>query len=225
MPHINDKYTSGTHSGEIIVNNAELSTSNTEGVTISYSAGSQAFAADGWSVATSDNADLSRTVTITPNSPGMNPKSSKLVIKGTAIENGNPMTITREIEIIVVGQYNLSASVGEVNANQEVDITLILPYSAEEPLPEAMFPLQFQIEAKNNTLRPGNDILPVETGFSLFNPSMPGYHFLKTVDYDTYMSLHGVIPCHFKTTVATGYATDIMIVNEYFKPITDLSLE
>lgn len=103
-------------------------------------------------------------------------------------------------------------------------------------LPEAMFPLEFQLEAKNQGIE--NDkigTLVVNSGQSLFDPSKIAISYIKTVSYNEYLynysdesnnmvdvnspNTNHTVRCRFLTiTATTDNDAEIMIYNPYFSP-------
>lgn len=94
-------------------------------------------------------------------------------------------------------------------------------------LPRAVFPIQFKVEAAQQSITPYGDILPVDTGKSnIPGKSGPSYFFIKNLTRDDYTALPTERPqgestdwyyfdCTFKTTMANN-ASDVYVVNEYF---------
>lgn len=140
-----------------------------------------------------------------------------LVKRGTADDYGNSTT----------------SDVISSAAQQPLTVYFNLP----DGLPESMFPLVFQLEAKNQGIE-NNKIgtLVVSSGASLFDSSKIAISYLKTVSYAEYCynyvttdtsndvdvnspNTHHTVRCRFLTiTATTDNDAEIMIHNPYFSP-------
>lgn len=158
-----------------------------------------------------------------------------------------PIQVNKEMdekqEIVIVGKY------GDHQLQRKVILKLRNKYSMDvecvpneikrvlgEPfdlviwvpggLGSSMFPLDFQIEAKEQSITPiPGDNLPVITGKSIIpeKNEKPAIGFIKQLDYSDYKaaesqaSADGKRPvyCHFKSNRAIS-ETDIYVQNEYF---------
>lgn len=123
--------------------------------------------------------------------------------------------------------YTTSENIG-TGAGDEFTLYFNLPAG----MPEAIFPLTFQIESQNQIME-NNQIgtLSVNTGPSLFDPNVVAISYLKTVTYNEYQYAYGsdgdlnigvlnpshTIRCRFKTITAGTGTDEIMVHNEYFK--------
>lgn len=97
-------------------------------------------------------------------------------------------------------------------------------------LPRAVFPLQFKVEAAQQSITPYGDILPVETGQSIVpNKTGPSYFFIKNLTRTDYSALstetvNGVdwyyFDCTFKTTMVES-ASYVYVYNAYFDDATN----
>lgn len=172
------------------------------------------------------------TVTLVPNEPDDVPKKQILFLVGTYTDTfGNERTITREVAFTLREKQGLRLKVlnggiptSVVAATKETpfDLEIGIP----DGLPEAIFPLDLAIEARNLSISPRTDAgtsLPTATEMSYFNPTVPAFQFIKTVTYSEYDATAAdsdgylSFKTGFKTNVAAS-ATDIAVVNEYFNP-------
>lgn len=187
-------------------------------------------AIDHITVASTDNSDGSRTIRVKPVAPSAFQKTQKIILIGTAIVDGRPKTIQRHVTIVVREKMTLTAycqpSTVAATVGSKVDLHITLP----KGLRQSMFPLILNIEAKENTMSPMiTENLPVESGKSLFNTSKPGYHFVKTVNWeDYYIGTDDVIDdsdyvtnvvCKFKTNKAAS-ASLVRVSNDFFNDAT-----
>ncbi len=112
-------------------------------------------------------------------------------------------------------------------AGQDLTIYFNLP----DGLPESMFPLNFQIESRNQWIENNKEgTLVVTTGPSLFDKNKIAISYIKKVSYTEYIYGYDTenennnpthtIRCRFTTiaSVEPGTTAEIKIQNEYFKP-------
>ncbi len=129
--------------------------------------------------------------------------------------------------------YQGPPQVISADAGQELTVYFNLP----DGLPEAMFPLDFQLEAKNQGIE-NNKIgtLTVATGPSLFDPNKIAISYIKTLSYNEYLynyvrtddsndvdvnspNVNHTVRCRFLTiTAVNDNNAEIMIHNPYFDP-------
>ncbi len=128
--------------------------------------------------------------------------------------------------------YQGAPQVISTQAGQELTVYFNLP----DGLPETMFPLEFQLESKNQGIE-NNKIgnLLVHTGASLFDSNKTAISYIKTVSYSEYKynyigdgsnnvdinspNTKHTVRCRFLTiTSTTDNNAEIMIFNPYFSP-------
>lgn len=184
--------------------------------------------------------DAVLTYTITPKTLSDNAEKTQTfrVFDGNGIGREITLVLTKPYtysNVIVRTGTNdtpLGATTSEsIGTSHGAEFTLY--FNLPAGMPEAVFPLTFQIESKNQILE-NNQVgtLVVNTGPSLFNPNDVAISYLKTVSYNEYQYAYGsdgdlnigtlnrshTIRCRFKT-ITSGTAGDkdsIIIHNEYF---------
>lgn len=188
--------------------------------------------------------------TITPNTPTTDVKTQDFsIIDGNGLGRIIHLVLRTPWQYapIMVGNTSYSATIApghnnsyqgapqviSAQAGQELTVYFDLP----DGLPESMFPLEFQLEAKNQGVE-NNKIgtLLVSTGPSLFDPSKIAISYIKTLSYSEYCynyvatddsndvdinspNTKHTVRCRFLTITAVNDANaEIMIYNPYFSP-------
>ena len=132
------------------------------------------------------------------------------------------------------GIKNLPDGTASQNISTAAGQQLTLYFNLPDGIPEAVFPLQFTIEADRQDIE-NNKIgtLVVKTGPSLFNPAVPAISYVKTVSYEEYLyqystegagnavdvskrNVNHTVRCRFLTTTAGTGVTNIKVSNSYF---------
>ncbi len=224
VPDLTDKYSSGTHSGEAMVENS-VASGEVDGITITLGEpGSLGAAIQSYSVAASDNSDLTRTLTIVPTAPSALPKSQVITIVGQHVtEKGGATvktTIQRKVTIIVRGKYDMTLSCTPQMVEEQVGEDVTLNITLPKNLPASIFPLEMAIEGEALSLSPKDGDISVVTGPSIIPGSTKpsAFHFIKTINYSEYSdgtTYTQTFPVHFKTNTKES-ASDIYVANEYF---------
>lgn len=171
--------------------------------------------------------------TITPAEPG-DEEVSETVIIYQETENGSQVKIARSVTFRLRKPFKMEVScdpaVVQSGVKQEVTVNIRIPSG----LRESLFPLEFMIEADNNSLSPntglstadkrpgylstwyGESIIPKKKG-------QQSYGFKKRLTYADYLNMpltddkgYRIVPCAFKTTKSAS-ATKIWIQNKYFE--------
>lgn len=158
-------------------------------------------------------------------------------IRVTGTRTAPPGSLYRDVRINVVPKKTMTVKCEQKFvqsiAGQPEDFVIRIPAD----ITRSMFPLEFKIEAANNSIAPRDgDNLPVQSGKSIDPAKTTGtgssattqsaYFFIKTLTRQEYEALPTIIDqetnksykeftCHFKTTKANS-ATEIYAYNEYF---------
>lgn len=224
IPDLEDTYSEGQHAGEMVVCN-DVAALTDDGVLIQLvGAGSLGAAIESFSVADSDNPDLSRTITIIPTEPSALPKSQDIIITGQHMVNVDGemvlTTIRRKVTIVVRGIYNMGLSCTPELVEAGVGKTVTLNIKLPEGLPSAIFPLDFSIEGENLSISPLDGDVSVSTGPSIIEGSTrpSAFHYNKIVNFSDYFDgndYNVTFPVHFRTNTVSS-ATAIYVANEYF---------
>lgn len=182
-----------------------------------------------YTIANDDAADGWREITIstTELELGASRKSQDIIIKGkVTIGNGNAAKtyeLQRKVTINLRQRYDMQlvCDPGEIQkkVGEPFDVIIKVPGG----LGSALFPLEFQLEAANQSMTPDKgDDLPVVTGKSIIadNSTKTTIGFIKHLEWDDYNALTNVggyksVVCHFKSNKAIS-ATDIYAQNKYF---------
>lgn len=167
---------------------------------------------DGWS-----------TIEIQPVAPDGTTRVQKLTIVGTVMINGKTYTLQRQVKFNLKNKdhFSLLCNPNAVPNTQGSAFDLFIKIPGG--LGSSMFPLDFDIEAVEQSITPAQgDNLPVITRKSIVptkaNKTTIG--FMKSVSWEEYDGTDNVggyksIPCHFKTNKAES-ATVIWAQNKYF---------
>lgn len=173
--------------------------------------------------------------TITPAEPG-DEEVSETVIIYQETNDGTQVKIARSVTFRLRKPFEMIAEcepeVVPTGVKQEVRVNIRIPNG----LRESLFPLEFVIEAEDNSITPNTDWSSAEK-----DPQRPGYlsawygksiipgkenqqtyGFKKRLFYPDYLKMtvtpdnsHRIVPCAFKTTKSNS-ATKIWIQNKYF---------
>ena len=189
-------------------------------------------------------------ITITPNEPSIDVKTQSFSIvdgKGLGRTINLVLRLPWQYSPIVADGTSYSATIAvghndsyqgapqviSAAAGQELTVYFNLP----DGLPESMFPLEFQLEAKNQGVE-NNKIgtLLVHTGPSLFDPTKIAISYIKTLSYQEYLynyvttddsnnvdinspNTNHTVRCRFTTINSVNdNDAEIMIYNPYFSP-------
>ena len=172
-------------------------------------------------VAASDDAQGWRKITFNTTTPGELIKSQTITVTGY-YKNGLSR-IFRKVNYYLMGTQQLDVVCSpkdlEKGKNQEEDILIRIP----KDLPRSIFPIQFKIEADNNSLNPLNDNMPVYAGTSIKDGTSNAYYFIKSVSYEDYLALqeaagsddYVTVTAHFKTTKVDS-DSNVYVTADYF---------
>ena len=172
----------------------------------------------------SDNADGWRTITITPEELASITKKQSIVLSGSVMVNDRNYRLQRKVHFSLRERMDLPMECNPdaipEGMGEAFDVLLKVPGG----LGDAMFPLEFELEAENQSMTPDlGDDLPVKTGGSIIpekgNKTTIG--FVRTLSWEEYEGAENEagfksIPCHFKTSKSES-ATKIYAKNKYFK--------
>ena len=194
-------------------------------------------------------------ISIIPNDPTVDVKTQNFTIVDG---NGLGRTISLVLRLpwqyspIVVNGTDYSATIAKGHddlyqgapevisaaAGEELTVYFNLP----DGLPESMFPLDFQLEAKNQGVENNKmGTLLVHTGPSLFDPSKIAISYIKQLSYKEYLynyvtgtndvdvnspNTRHTVRCRFTTiTAVNDNDAEIMIYNPYFSPNASVRFE
>ncbi len=126
-------------------------------------------------------------------------KSQTISIIGRSYQN---TLVSRDVEVILLERQKLTVTCRNKYVERDASTAKIpVDISIPKNLPEAMFPLVFEIESDQGTLTPdlnavdenGNSVdnnLPVSSGQSIVpNSTAVNFQFLRTLTYDEYLSI------------------------------------
>lgn len=149
-------------------------------------------------------------------------------------EDDNTATIAPGIRNPGVNNFNPPQTPEPISATAGANFTLY--FNLPNEMPQTMFPLNFQIESKNQIMEnnKASDNMVVAMGSSLFNPSATAISYVKTVTYAEYQYLYEsdsstevntqtpnnthTIRCRFMTIIPGTTSDEIRIHNDYFIP-------
>lgn len=179
-----------------------------------------------WEKATADD-DGWREITISTTELSNIRKSEEIIIKGKVTigegEHANTYQLQRKVSLTLRPKYDMQLVCDPTaileNLGEPFDLLLKLPGG----LGSSMFPLEFQIEAENQSITPNlGDDLPVITGKSIIasKNQKTTIGFIKHIEWSDYDALpnadgYKTIRCHFKSNKAAS-ATAIYVQNKYF---------
>ena len=176
-----------------------------------------------FTVATSDDADGWREITLTPRNelPVGGAVQTGMLHFYVEQEDNMSEILTRDVTIIYRAPYLLAVDCpDEVAKASQTSVTVTL--QIDKNFNEKMFPLTFQVEATPKTLYPdvSKNKLPVQLGKSLADGTTNSFYYEKTITWDEYGALNAPagknykeLPCYFLTNcesnAATVYATNV----------------
>lgn len=174
--------------------------------------------------------------TITPAEPG-DEEVSETVIIYQETKDGSQVKIARSVTFRLRKPFKMEVScvpaVVPSGVKQKVTVNIRIPSG----LRESLFPLEFMIEADNNSLSPNTELSTADKdlqrpgylstwyGKSIIpgNETKQSYGFKKRLFYADYLKMtltddkgYRIVPCAFKTTKSAS-ATKIWIQNKYFE--------
>lgn len=173
--------------------------------------------------------------TIVPTEPG-DEEVSETVIIYQETDDGTQVKIARSVTFRLRKPFEMIAECVPSVLKEGVGDSLVVNIKIPSGLREALFPLEFVIEADNNSITPNTDWSSADK-----DPQRPGYlsawygksiipgketqqtyGFKKRLFYPDYLKMslsadnsHRIVPCAFKTTKSKS-ATKIWIQNKYF---------
>lgn len=163
------------------------------------------------------------TIDITPVAPDGTTRVQKLTIVGQVVINGKTYTLQRQVKFTLKNKdtFSLECNPNAVPNTQGSSFDLVIKIPGG--LGESIFPLDFDIEAVEQSITPAQgDNLPVVTRESIVSAKAgkTTIGFMKSVSWEEYDGTANVggyksIPCHFKTNKAES-ATVIWAQNKYF---------
>ena len=174
--------------------------------------------------------------TITPDTPTDEERSESVIIYQMTDDN-NQVKIARTVTFRLRKPFTMilecEPATVSTGVGQKVKVNIKIPSG----LRESLFPLEFKLEAENNSLSPDNSLIAdkYRSGYmsTWYGKSIiPGngkqdnvkqsYGFTKTLSYNEYLSMaltddnsYRIVPCAFVTTKSNS-ATKIWIQNKYF---------
>lgn len=176
----------------------------------------------------SDDASGWRTITITPDELTSISKKQTMVLVGTVtVDEGTPnektYSLQRRVSFSLHEKMDLPLECDPDAIAKGVGKTFDLILRVPGGLGDAMFPLDFELEAEQQSITPDmGDDLPVVTGGSIVpgKESKTTIGFLKSVSWEEYENAaseagHRIVHCHFKSSKAES-ATRIYARNKYF---------
>ena len=201
--------------------------------------------ASGWSVATSDDADGWRLITMDLVDPTAQPQSnifhiyaSLSRINASSLSQDLKSSLTsgemlyRDVRIDLRNRYTMLVDCPSYVAGaigSQLYVNLLIP----QGMNEALFPMDILVEPQLKSIYPNtaSDIkLPVNVGPSIVpGQTASSFQYKRTISKLEYASLetktingvtYKVVPCHFKTNIAVS-ATTVYAANEYFQVTHD----
>ena len=203
-------------SNQQVLNDNVTIEADAPGTVISSYTRANANAADDW-----------REITISTTELGSSRKTQDIIIKGqvTIGEGANAKTyqLQRKVTLNLRPKYTMQLVCNPTEIQKNLGEPFDLIIKVPGGLGSALFPLEFQLEAKNQSMTPDQgDDLPVVTGKSIIagNSTKTTIGFIKHLEWDDYNALTNVggyksVVCHFKSNKAIS-ATDIYAQNKYF---------
>lgn len=198
-----------------------------ENITIELGASVGGKVIQSWTKDTKDEKDGWRTITISTTELADIRKSEEIIIKGKVTigegEHAHTYQLQRKVTLNLRPKYDMQLvcdpSAIQKNLGEPFDLLLKVPGG----LGSSMFPLEFQIEAENQSITPNlGDDLPVVTGKSIIasKNEKTAIGFIKHIEWSDYDALpndggYKTIRCHFKSNKAES-ATAIYAQNKYF---------
>ena len=174
--------------------------------------------------------------TITPDTPTDEERSESVIIYQMTDDN-NQVKIARTVTFRLRKPFTMilecEPATVSTGVGQKVKVNIKIPSG----LRESLFPLEFKLEAENNSLSPDNTLTAdkYRSGYmsTWYGKSIipnngkqdnvkQSYGFTKTLSYNEYLSMaltddnsYRIVPCAFVTTKSNS-ATKIWIQNKYF---------
>lgn len=173
--------------------------------------------------------------TITPVEPGDEEKTETVIIYQET-SDGSQVRIARSVTFHLRKPFKMTTACDPAQVSAGVGNEVWVNVEIPNGLRESLFPLEFEIEAENQSLTPNNDyssslvdkrrpgymsawygksIIPAKNG-------MQSFGFKKRLFYNDYLEMGlsddnscRIVPLAFKTTKSTS-ATKIWIKNKYF---------
>ena len=207
----------------------EETTMNNGRVSYSYS-GDGFLDEQSFTVATSDDADGWREITLTPRNDLPAGGAVQTGVLHFYVEQEDNMSeiLTRDVTIIYRAPYLLAVDCpDEVDKASQTSVTVTL--QIDKNFNEKMFPLTFQMEANPKTLYPdvSKNKLPVQLGKSLADGTTNSFYYEKTITWDEYGALNAPagknykeLPCYFLTNCESNAAT-VYAANVYCNKASD----
>ena len=174
--------------------------------------------------------------TITPDTPTDEERSESVIIYQMTKDN-NQVKIARTVTFRLRKPFTMIPECEPAKVSAGVGRKVKVNIKIPSGLRESLFPLEFKIEAVNNSLSPDNSLTADQyrSGYmsTWYGKSIiPGngkqdnvkqsYGFTKTLSYNEYLSMdltddnsYRIVPCAFVTTKSNS-ATEIWIQNKYF---------
>lgn len=175
--------------------------------------------------ANEDATDGWREITISTTELGSSRKTQDIIIKGqvTIGEGANAKTyqLQRKVTLNLRPKYTMQLVCNPTEIQKNLGEPFDLIIKVPGGLGSAMFPLEFQLEAVNQSMTPNlGDDLPVVTGKSITGTDKTTIGFIKHLEWDDYDALlneggYKSVVCHFKSNKAES-ATAIYAQNKYF---------
>lgn len=171
-----------------------------------------------YSVATTEDNDGWRVVTITPNAPTDEIKFQNVVVTGT---NSEGETLDRTVRLTLRKPFNMRVECDPKTLyktyNSPVRVNIYIPTG----LPLSYFPLDFHISSSNNSIYPqANTDMPtiVSDGSYAFSKQV------REVDYENMEVVDDawkVVVCDFMVNSNAAGQTTVNVTNQYFNPASD----
>ncbi|HBN01931.1 MAG TPA: hypothetical protein DD383_04845 [Rikenellaceae bacterium] len=169
--------------------------------------------------------------TITPDTPTDEERSESVIIYQMTKDN-NQVKIARTVTFRLRKPFTMIPECEPAKVSAGVGRKVKVNIKIPSGLRESLFPLEFKIEAVNNSLSPDNSLtadqyrsgyMSTWYGKSIIpNNGKQSYGFTKTLSYNEYLSMdltddnsYRIVPCAFVTTKSNS-ATEIWIQNKYF---------
>ena len=174
-----------------------------------------------YSVATADDADGWRVVTITPNAPTDEIQFQNIVVTGT---NSEDETLDRTVRLTLRKPFNMIVECDPKKLyktyNSPVRVSIYIPTG----LPLSYFPLDFHISSSNNSIYPqANTDMPtiVSDGSYAFSKQVreEDYEHLAVVSMNN--TNYKVVVCDFMVNSNAAGQTTVNVTNPYFNPGSD----
>lgn len=182
------------------------------------------------SYSSSDDSNGWKVVTINPQTP-TDEEKTQTVIFYEPREEGGAVKIARTVIFRLRKPYTMVLECSPSTVSSSVGQAVTLNIKIPTGLRSHLFPLEFKIEAEENSLTPDNSkaedayksgYMSTWYGASMLDSSKRSYGFTKTITYAEYMALEStgdnsykILPCAFKTTKAAS-ATKVWVYNKYF---------